>query len=217
MRCQVSSGGGEVGSGTGSPSRPNPGPDRPAHAPAGSPARPAWPGGGLGRGFRRLARRPASGARLPGGATATARQAGWRRRSASITGRLTPISASGTFHSIAVEPPIRRNRQPALRHHAVGGPHRIAGRAHGAPHPFAHAAFVAVLGLLDLGHQGGDAPRRRRQDTAPAPRARRQIRARRARRAPRQSRLRAGPAPWSASFCMRVSRSRAQSPKRRLA
>ena len=61
---------------------------------------------------------------------------------------------SGILPLEGVEPPgHRRDRHPALRHEAVGGPGRIAPRMHRARHPFARAAFVAVLHLLELGHQ----------------------------------------------------------------
>ena len=198
-----------------SPGR-NPGPDRRARAPAGSPARPA----SLWRPIcadLRLAAVPAWPA--ASGRRDRDRRGGrpqWRRRDLDHRPRDADL---GQRHlpGEAVEPPVRRDRQPALGHHAVGGPHRIAGRAHGAAHPFAHAAFVAVLGLLDLRHQRGDAPRRRRQ-------IRRQRRARDGEFARIERGARHGKRAFElarhhvgASFCMRASRSRALSPSRKFA
>ena len=111
----------------------------------------------------------------------------------------------------------RRDRHPAVRHHAVGGPRRIARRPQRARHPFARAAFVAVLALLDL------APSvRRRAASAPATaasalRAPPRTRARRARRAPPRARLSGWPGVSRASVSTRANRSRAESPLRRCA
>ena len=215
-RCQGSRGGGDVGSGTGSLSRPESGPGSSGACTSGITGSTGFAlaadfadlrGGGSGLVGSRHRRRDRD--RLGGRPQWRRGDLDHRTADADLGQRQLPCEA--------VEPPVRRHRQPALGHHAVGGPHRIAGRAHGAAHPFAHAAFVAVLGSPrsppSAWRPAASAP----TDTAPAPRARRRIRAHRARRAPPPARLRAGPAP-----CRRVSacasrRSRALSPSRKFA
>ena len=221
MRCQVSPAGGAEGSGTGSPSsaRIGPGIVGRVHQRDHRLGRLGLGGRLVGRlgGFaRRGFRRPAwprsrrglastrPSARL--GAARRRRDLDHRPADADLGQRQLPFEA--------VEPAVGRHRQPALRHHAVGGPHRIAGGAHGAAIHSRTRPVVAVLGFLDLRHQ-----RRRRaasapRDRAPALRARSGIRAHRARRAPPPARPRAGPAPWRrASACA----SAARAPNRRSA
>ena len=106
----------------------------------------------------------AAGLELAGLASAGSASAPRPTRASTLALSRAPAGAStastGTRQRKASSAPRhRRDRRPAVRDDAIGGPGRVARGIDGPRQPLAHAAGVAVLLALDAGHQRGDALR----------------------------------------------------------